>query len=120
MSPADNEKKSPGGLTPEEDRLHVAGFAAIQAGIAAGLGFDEACARVESPDPELRRLIVDDFLKVTIAQRHFQGGESTSAIAEALGVPVERIEVARREMISEVAAASVDVFRKQSGEVSET
>lgn len=103
-----------GGFTPEEHRIHDAGIAAIRAGLEAGESFDEACRRIEAADGDLRRIIVDDFLKVTIAQRHFQGGESTEDVARALGVSTERIEFARTEMLAEVAAASVDVFRRQS------
>ena len=106
-----------GSFTAEEERLHEAGFAAISAGLAAGLGFDEACARVEAADAALRRVIADDYLKVTIAQRHFQGTESLAEIAAALGIPAQRAEVARLEMLAEVAAASVDVFRRQGGDV---
>ena len=107
----------PGGFTAEEERLHDAGFAAIRDGIAAGLGFDRACEAVQTADADLQRIIVDDYLKVTIAQRHFQGGDSTSEIAASLGISVERVEFARREMLAEVAAASVDVFRRQGGQV---
>jgi hypothetical protein len=105
-----------GGFTPEEDRLHDAGIAAIRAGLEAGESFDAACGHIAVSDPDLRRIIVDDFLKVTIAQRHFQGGESTEQIAGALGISAERVEFARKEMLAEVAAASVDVFRRQSGQ----
>lgn len=56
---------------------------------------------------------------MTIAQRHFQGGQSTEDVARALGVSAERVEFARREMLAEVAAASVDVFRRQSGEAAD-
>ena len=108
-----------GGFTPEEHRAHDAGIAAIQAGLSAGESFDAACARVEATDPDLRRIIVDDFLKVVIAQRHFQGGESTEDVARALGISAERVEFARKEMLAEVAAASVDVFRRQSGEAAD-
>ena len=106
-----------GGFTAEEERLHEAGFAAIGEGLAAGLDFEKACAGIEATDAELRRVIADDFLKVTIAQRHFQGAESISDIAEAFRMPAERVETARREMLAEVAAASVDVFRRQGGGV---
>jgi hypothetical protein len=116
---ATREGGAAGGFTPEEDRLHDAGIAAIRAGLAAGEGFDAACGRIEAADPELRRIIVDDFLKVTIAQRHFQGGESTEQVAGALGISTERVEHARREMLAEVAAASVDVFRRQSGQAAD-
>ena len=106
-----------GGFTPDEHHAHDAGIAAIQAGLSAGESFDAACARVETADPDLRRIIIDDFLKVTIAQRHFQGGESTEEVARALGVSAERVDFARREMLAEVAAASVDVFRRQGGQL---
>jgi hypothetical protein len=106
-----------GGFTAEEAQLHEAGIAAIGAGLAAGLDFPKACEAVVASDPELRRVIIDDYLKVTIAQRHFQGSESTEAIAAALGISIVRVESARREMLAEVAAASVDVFRRQGGEM---
>ena len=106
-----------GGFTAEEELLHVAGFTTISAGLAAGLGFDKACAGIETADAGLRRVIADDYLKVTIAQRHFQGAESIADIAASFGVPAERVEAARREMLAEVAAASVDVFRRQGGDV---
>lgn len=111
------EGPSAGGFTAEEERLHEAGFVAIRDGLAAGLGFEQACSRVQADDPDLRRVIVDDFLKVTIAQRHFQGGESAGEVAAALKIPLERVEHARREMLAEVAAASVEVFRRQGGQV---
>lgn len=108
-----------GSFTAEEERLHEAGFATIDAGLAAGLDFEKACAAMEATDPELRRVIADDYLKVAIAQRHFHGTASIPDIAAALRVPPERVELARREMIAEVAAASVDVFRRQGGQVPE-
>jgi hypothetical protein len=114
---ASEEGPVSGGFTAEEERLHDAGFALIGAGLAAGLGFEKACAAIEATDADLRRIIADDYLKVAIAQRHFQGTETIAVIAAAFGIPAERVEIARREMLAEVAAASVDVFRRQGGEV---
>ena len=114
---ANEEGPVSGGFTAEEELLHDAGFAAISAGLAAGLGFEKACAAIEATEADLRRIIADDYLKVTIAQRHFHGGESIVDIAAAFGLAVERVEAARREMLAEVAAASVDVFRRQGGDV---
>ncbi len=106
-----------GAFTAEEERLHEAGFATIRDGLAAGLGFERACAAIEAPDADLRRIIADDYLKVAIAQRHFHGNEGIAAIAASLEVSVDRVEAARREMLAEVAAASVDVFRRQGGQI---
>lgn len=110
------EGTAAGGFTPDEERQHEAGFAAIREGLAAGLDFTKASELVAAADPDLRRIIIDDYLKVTIAQRNFQGGESTADIAASLGISIERVEFARREMLAEVAAASVDVFRRQGGQ----
>ena len=106
-----------GGFTAEEERLHEAGFVAISEGLAAGLGFEKACLAIDAADAELRRIIADDYLKVAIAQRHFQGPDSITDIAAAFSLPAERVEAARRDMLAEVAAASVDVFRRGGGEV---
>jgi len=114
---ASEEGPVTGGFSVEEERLHEAGFVTIREGLAAGLGFEAACAGIAAADADLCRIIADDYLKVTIAQRNFQGGESTAEIAASLGISVERVEFARREMLAEVAAASVDVFRSQGGQV---
>lgn len=116
---APGKEAARGAFSPQESREHEAGFEVIRAGLAAGLDFDAACARIEASDAELRRIIIDDYLKVTIAERHFQGRESTAAVASALRVPIERVERARQEMLSEVAAASVEVFRGQGGQMPE-
>jgi len=106
-----------GSFTAEEERLYEAGFSVLRDGLAAGLEFEKACAAIETPDPDLRRIIADDYLKVAIAERHFHGSESLQDVAASLRCTPERVEQARREMIAEVAAASVDVFRRQGGEV---
>ena len=102
-------------FTPEEDRLHGEGVAAIRAGIASGLTFDESCASLAIDDQELRRIVIDDCLKVAIAERHFRDGVATETVAAELRIPHERVLAAREEMIGEVARASVEHFRKQAG-----
>ena len=113
---ASEEGPVSGGFTAEEERIHEAGFVTIRDGLTAGLGFEKACAGIEAADAELRRIIADDYLKVAIAQRHFHGAESLTDLAASFGIPAERVEAARREMLAEVAAASVDVFRRQQGQ----
>jgi hypothetical protein len=73
---ASEEGPVSGGFTAAEELLHEEGFAAIQEGLAAGLGFEQACAAIKAGDADLCRIIADDYLKVTIARRHFQGGAS--------------------------------------------
>lgn len=115
----DQDGRVTGGLSAEEDRLHDTGTAVIRAGLDAGLDFDAACARVVVEDAGLRRMIIDDFLKVAIAERHFQRGQGTEEVAAGLRIPVDRVNAARAEMLAEVASAAVDVFRRQSGETTD-
>jgi hypothetical protein len=117
MSASAEEGPVAGSFTEEEERLYEVGFSVLRDGLAAGLDFETACAAIVTPDPDLRRIIADDYLKVAIAQRHFHGAESLEDVAASLRCAPQRVELARREMLSEVAAASVDVFRRQGGEV---
>lgn len=105
---------SAGAFTQEEERLHEEGFAQLRAALGAGADFDAACAGVTAGDAAFRRLIIDDYLKVSIAEQHFRDGRSTAEVAEHLRIPLERVERARTEMIDEVTRASVAVFRQQA------
>ena len=113
---SDSDGRQAGEFTEEESRVHHAGFKIIFDGMEKGLGFDEACAGLDVVDPGMRGVIIDDYLKVTIAERHFQGGEALEKVAESLRVPVERIASGKEEMLGEVRKAAVDVFRKEAGE----
>jgi hypothetical protein len=105
---------SAGAFTEEEERLHGEGFAQLRSALDGGASFDEAAARVTVGDAAFRRLVIDDYLKVTIAEQHFRDGRSTTEVAEQLRLPVDRIERTRTEMIEEVTRASVAVFRVQA------
>lgn len=111
-----DDHRQSGDFTEEEGRIHQAGFKVIHQGLSRGLSFDEACAGLQVVDPELRRVIIDDYLKVTIAERHFQSGESLEEVAGSLKVPVERVEEARQSMLLEVQQSAAQVYRKQAGD----
>jgi hypothetical protein len=105
-----------GEFSEEEGKIHVAGIKIIRDGLGRGLGFDEACTGLEVIDPAMRRVIIDDYLKVTIAERHFQGEESLEDIAASLKVPAQRLEEMKVSMLAEVKEAAVEFYRKQAGD----
>lgn len=113
---SDRDGRGAGEFSEEEGRIHQAGFRIIHDGMKKGLSFDDACAGLQVVDPELRRVIVDDYLKVTIAERHFQGKEPLEEVAADLKLPLERVETARAEMLHEVQKAAAEVYKKQAGE----
>lgn len=87
----------------------------IREGLAQGLDFDEACAAIDVGDKGLRERIIDDMLKVLIAEEHFSRNISLEEMAEKLKVPVNRLETAKKEMLENVKDASVKAFYKSFG-----
>jgi hypothetical protein len=110
------DQRQAGEFTEEESRIHRAGFKIILEGLQKGLGFDEACTGLEVVEPEIRRIIIDDYLKVTIAERHFQGREELEDVAGSLKIPLERVAATREKMLKEVREAAREVYRKQAGD----
>ena len=105
-----------GEFTEEESRIHHAGFKIIHDGLAAGLDFDTACAGLEVVSPEMRRLIIDDYLKLAIAEAHFQDKHPLEDVAAHLHCTVERLETARDEMMAEVREAAIAKYKEESAE----
>lgn len=106
-----------GGFSEEDERVYNESMAVIRQGMEKGLGFDEACREITVQDPELRRLIMDDYLKVVIANLHFEGEMSVEEVAKKLKIPVERVLKARQEMIDEVRDRSIEYARKEFGDI---
>jgi len=106
-----------GGFSDDDEKAYNEAMDLIREGLAKGLGFDEACRAVPEKDPELKRLIADDFLKVTIANLHFEKEMPVEAVAEQLGIQVERVLKARQEMIEEVRDRSLEYAREKFGDI---
>lgn len=97
----------------EEDRIYNESITAIREAMEEGKSFDEASEGLTIEDKGLKRLIVDDFLKITIAEEHFNRGVSLEDVARKLGISVDRVERAKDEMIKEVQEASVEVYKAE-------
>ena len=111
----ESDGRQAGEFTEEEGRIHQAGFTVIFSGMEKGLGFDEACSGLTMVDPEMRRVIIEDYLKVTIAERHFQDGRPLEEVAGTLKIPVERVAATKEGMLVEVQEAARAVYRAQAG-----
>ena len=81
-----------------------------------GLSFDDACAGLKVVDPVMRQVIIDDYLKVTIAEQHFQAKRDLKDVALDLSIPLERVEAAKMQMMAEVEKAAIDHYRKTSSD----
>ncbi|MFA5352981.1 MAG: hypothetical protein WC291_02020 [Thermodesulfovibrionales bacterium] len=100
--------------SPEEDRIYNEAMAKIRQALSNGLSFDEACAAAEVKDEELRAFIVDDVLKVMIAEMHYQKGILLQDVAEQLKVPLRRINKAHSEMLEDAGITAAKEFLKEN------
>ena len=89
-------------LLNETDKAYERAIFQIRQGLEKGLDFDSACASVEVIDDELKRHIIDDMLKVIIAEEHYNKNIPLDKLAVALKVSVDRLESAKAEMLEDV------------------
>ena len=94
------------------DIAHEKAVAKIREGLDRGLGFDSACAEIEAESEGLKRQIIDDMLKVLIAEEHFNKNISLDDLATKLKISPERLETARAEMLEDVKNSSIKAFYK--------
>lgn len=99
----------------ENATMYEKAEAIIREKLAQGLDFDSACAAVSITDEELRKSIIDDMLKVLIAEEHFTKGTTLDEMAKKLGIAVGRLEKAKAEMMEDVKEASGRAFYRVPG-----
>lgn len=89
-------------FTKEEEKIYDNEIKRLQKLIAEGTTYNDACNTLTLTDPEMRQVIVDDLLKVLIAELHYGKGKSFEQIAESLCVEVSEIKEMHRIMIEDV------------------
>ncbi|MCC6347086.1 MAG: hypothetical protein IT388_07870 [Nitrospirales bacterium] len=104
--------------TEEESRIYDAAIARIREGMKNGLSFPEACASIAVEDAELKRLILDDALKIMIAEMHFGRELLLPQVAGILKVPLDRVTVAVAEMLDDVGITAAEQYRKENPDAS--
>lgn len=96
----------------ETDKVYEKAFFQIREGLVKGLDFDTACAAVKVDNEELKKHIIDDMLKVIIAEEHYKQNIPLDKLAAALKVSVDRLESAKAEMLEDVKKTSIKAFYK--------
>ncbi len=99
----------------ETMREYEKASAKIREGLAAGLDFDAACAAIEVKDEGIRNSIIDDMLKVIIAEEHFGKNVRLDELSKKLNVSLERLEAAKTAMLEDVRDTSIKAFYKSLG-----
>lgn len=97
--------------TDEENKIYDKAMAKIMDGLRDGLGFDEACNSANVEDKELKEFIVDDALKIMIAEIHYVKGLSLPEVATLLKVSIEPINKANLEMLEDIGLTATEVYK---------
>ena len=95
---------------PESKKIYREALATVKAGLAKGFDFETASATVDIRDKNLRAAVLDDILKVIIAEEHFAKNVPLEQIGQNLHLPIERIEKAKKEMFEDVERSADDAF----------
>ncbi len=96
----------------ETDKAYEKAISQIRDGLEKGLDFDSACNAIEVDNEELKRRIIDDMLKVIIAEEHYNKNIPLDKLAATLKVPVDRLESAKAEMLEDVKNSTIKAFYK--------
>jgi hypothetical protein len=104
-------------LPPDEDQLYEESVRRIRSGVIdQQMPFEKAAELIEVEDKGLRAAILDDALKVLLAEIHFAGGKSLDETTQALGLPRARLERARAEMLKDVKQAAIEKYKSETGQ----
>lgn len=99
----------------EEDRIYTESVKRIQSGVEQGMAFEKAASLIDVKGEALRADILDDALKVLIAQLHFTGGMPIDKLAKKLGLPITQLEESKKAMLEEVKQAAIEKYKEETG-----
>jgi len=100
----------------EESRVYNEAMGKIMEGLQKGLPFDEACEAADIRDADLKAYIVDDALKILIADMHYVKGLPLENVTDAFGVSTDTVLKANLEMMEDIEITATEIYRNsQSG-----
>jgi hypothetical protein len=100
--------------SPEEDKIYNESISRIREGMKNGLPFGEACQSINVADEELKEFILDDALKIMIAELHYGKSMPLEEVSKFLNVPMARLSKASLEMIEDAGIAAAEKYRKEA------
>ncbi len=104
-------------FTDEESRIYERSIKSIIENLNNGLTFNLACESLDIRDEELRNIIVDNALKVKIAEMHYGKNLTFDEISRILDVSIERLIRANEEMLEDVMESMPKTLGKKLDEL---
>ena len=86
----------------EEDTIHAEAIKKLEKELARGKTLDQACEVLSRLEKPLQAVIIDDLLKIILAEYHFSKGRGLDDIALLLGTSYEKIAAVKAAMIQEL------------------
>jgi len=103
-------------MPPDEDAKYMESVTRIKNGVRqSNLTFEKAVELIDVENKDMKAAIIDDALKVLIAEMHFAEGMSLEDVSKKLGLPAKRLEQARKEMIKDVEDAAIQKHQEEQG-----
>ncbi len=103
-------------FSEEDNHAYRKGIEMIRANIQNGVKFDLACEFITMEDEELRAMIIDDALKIELAELHYGKRIPLLEISKRLGVPMDRLLKASHEMLEDLMHTSEEFSAWESGD----
>jgi hypothetical protein len=103
-------------LPKEEEELYNESVRRIKSAVEKSMSFEQATGLIDVADEKLKAAIIDDALKVLIAEMHFARKKSVEDVAKALKLPPKRVAQARTEMLTEVESAAIESMKSDRGQ----
>lgn len=95
----------------DESKIYNSAISKILHDLSNGIKFKDACDSVIIEDEELKEYIIDDVIKIVIAELHYINKISLYKIADFLELPIETIIKANNEMIEDLGNSSIDFYK---------
>ncbi len=86
----------------EEETIHSEAIKKLEKELAQGKTLDQACETLSRLEKPLKSVIIDDLLKIILAEYHFNKGRGLDDIALLLGITYEKIVEVKISMINEL------------------
>ena len=103
-------------LPEDMEKLYEESVRRIKSAVEKSMSFEQAAGLVDVEDEGMKAAIVDDALKVLVAEMHFIKKKTMEEVAKALKLPAERVTRARAEMLKDVENAAIEASKLERGQ----
>ncbi len=86
----------------EEDTIYTEAIKKLEKELAKGKTLDQACEVLSRLEKPLKSVIIDELLRVILAEHHFTKGRGLDDIALLLGISYEKVAAAKTAVIQEL------------------